>query len=247
MLLRLIQNHAEFIQLIIVVPNLNLSTRRGFQLTQKWMKTASLYFYYLKFVEIGLDSIISRFRKTTIANVAKNRSIKVVQLKSQNDGQIQEELSKIDCDYLFSMGPAILSKGTISIPKQASINVHGGELPKYRGLSNYVWMLIAKEKFAVVTMHEIIEKIDAGRNIQEIRFEINPDWSAFRLNFEMAERQADLARNFIDLGFKSSYSAKKECTESKYHGLPTPASIRQLKRLDRKLITMKDLRLLFKY
>jgi folate-dependent phosphoribosylglycinamide formyltransferase PurN len=247
MLLRLMNRHADKIKLIIVVPNLNLSTRRGLKTTKKWLHSASFYFYYMKFIEIFLDTAIARLRGNSIVIYAHRKNIEVVRLKSQNEILIQNLLLEVHCDYLFSMGPAILSKDVISIPRELSINVHGGDLPKYRGLSNYVWMLLAGETHAVVTMHEIIEKIDAGRIMQKIDFPIAPEWSAFRLNVEMAKKQSDLVSNFLSNGLHFAFLETNELSDTKYYGLPSANSIRNLNRIGRKLITIKDLGLLIQY
>jgi hypothetical protein len=245
MIKNLIQNHQSQIDSLIIVPNFNLSNDRGKRTTIRWFKTASFYFFYYKLVEIYFDTLVSRVLFRNIAILGKRNNIKVVNLRSQSEAAILEAIEEDGCDFLISMGHAILSKSIIATPSRLCMNVHGGDLPKYRGLSNYVWMLLENERFATVTLHELVEKIDAGEVIKKAAIEIAPDWSAFRLNFEMAKAQSTLVSDFFDSGYKVKFLEKQAGLESKYRGIPTPSSIKDLSKIGRKLIKISDLKLIF--
>lgn len=58
--------------------------------------------------------------------------------------------------------PKILPKNIIDYPKRGSINVHAGELPKYRGYHPINWAIIRDEKEVGVTVHYIDEEVDSG-------------------------------------------------------------------------------------
>jgi hypothetical protein len=245
MIKNLMQNHRSQINEIIIVPNFNLSNDRGKRITKRWFKTASFYFFYYKLVEIYFDTVISSVLFRNITILGKRNNIKVVNLRSQNEVAILEAIQEEGCDFLISMGHAILSKSIIATPTRLCINVHGGDLPKYRGLSNYVWMLLENERCATVTLHELVEEIDAGKVIKKTAVEIAPDWSAFRLNFEMAKAQSTLVSDFFDSGYKVKFLKKQPGIESKYRGIPTPSSIKDLSKIGRKLIKISDLKLIF--
>ena len=242
---KLLESHSTFIDVIIIVPNMNFSDKKGKRIVKRWLRTASLYFYYYKFIEIYLDSFLSRTRSKNISSLANRYKVKVIKLPSQNESLIKKAIDQDGCDFLISMGHAILSKSVISSPKRLCVNVHGGELPKYRGLSNYVWMLLEKENIATVTLHELVEKIDAGRVINQLQLEIDLSWSAFRLNFEMSKIGAELVSNFLDSNCQIKFQKQTGRSNSAYRGLPTPASINDLKKIGRKLIKISDLKLLF--
>ena len=196
-------------------------------------------------MEIYLDTLVSKILFKNIAILGKRNNIKVLKLRSQSEVAIREAIEEDGCDFLISMGHALLGKSIIATPSRLCINVHGGDLPKYRGLSNYVWMLLENERYANVTLHELVEKIDAGKVIKKRTIEIEPDWSAFRLNFEMARAQSTLVSDFFDSGFVVNFLEEQDGVESKYRGVPTPSSIIDLSKIGRKLIKISDLKLIF--
>ncbi|QQG44090.1 MAG: methionyl-tRNA formyltransferase [Candidatus Roizmanbacteria bacterium] len=58
--------------------------------------------------------------------------------------------------------PKIFPKNIIFYPQFGSINVHAGELPKYRGYHPLNWAIIRDEKQIGVTVHYLDEGMDSG-------------------------------------------------------------------------------------
>jgi folate-dependent phosphoribosylglycinamide formyltransferase PurN len=231
---------------IVILPNLNLSTEKGRRLTKKWFSSASIYFYYYKLVEIVLDTLIAKIQGTSISHVATKKQVPLKKLSTQSQELLFSALAEWNYDFIISMGPAILSKAVIDSPKIKCLNIHGGDLPSYRGLSNYVWMLLNSEKEAIVTLHEMVEKIDAGRNLNKLSVFIENDWSAFRLNYEMAKVQGDLAINFLRSERILNFMNTGESELNRYHGLPSRDAIKRLRAMNKFLIKPRDLGLIFR-
>lgn len=53
------------------------------------------------------------------------------------------------------------------------LNIHNSFLPKYRGMNPINWALENQEESHGVTIHEIIESIDAGRIYAQVKFPID--------------------------------------------------------------------------
>jgi len=87
--------------------------------------------------------------------------------------------------YRFMLKPAILS-----IPKQGAYNLHGSLLPSYRGRCPVNWVILKGEKATGVTLHEMVEKPDAGPVTAQKRVEITHEDTALTL-FGKLERAAD--------------------------------------------------------
>lgn len=68
----------------------------------------------------------------------------------------------------------------INIPKKGAWNIHFGDLPKYRGLSPYIWALSNNESNIGITIHELADDFDTGRIIMK-KIAIEKDDSAMSL------------------------------------------------------------------
>lgn len=87
-----------------------------------------------------------------------------------------EENDWSKADVLFSIfHNKIFSVETLNLFK-LKYNFHGGSLPDYRGSASPIWSIINREKTTAITVHEIIEKLDAGNiYIEEILMIDNSD------------------------------------------------------------------------
>ena len=99
------------------------------------------------------DDLIERCRDLgisihNIANIHTNEGIELV--------------SSLECDILAVCGTGILRKQIFTLPKIKTINLHQGEVPKYRGAPPGFWELFNGEKQAGVTIHFIDEGVDTG-------------------------------------------------------------------------------------
>jgi methionyl-tRNA formyltransferase len=56
-----------------------------------------------------------------------------------------------------------------------ALNIHGGPLPEYRGVSPINWALTNAERVYGVTIHEISPEIDSGPIIAQAKFSIYPE------------------------------------------------------------------------
>lgn len=70
----------------------------------------------------------------------------------------------------------IIPQPIINIPKLGIINIHPSLLPKYRGATPTVWVLLNGEKETGITIHFIEnERIDCGRIVSQAKLKIEPD------------------------------------------------------------------------
>ncbi len=63
-----------------------------------------------------------------------------------------------------------------------ALNFHDGPLPQMAGLNVTSWAILQGARTHGVTWHTMTERADAGRILEQRRFEIAPDETAFRLN-----------------------------------------------------------------
>jgi len=112
----------------------------------------------------------------SVEALAKAHAIPVIAPDDPNAPEIVAELKRLAPDFLFSfyyrrmLGPDVLA-----IPRRGAFNMHGSLLPKYRGRVPVNWAIIKGEKETGATLHEMVEKPDAGRIVDQMAVPILPD------------------------------------------------------------------------
>lgn len=93
------------------------------------------------------------------------------------DEKTYDLIKKLSPDLIVvSSFNQIIPKSIISIPKLGMINIHPSLLPKYRGATPTVCVLLNGEKETGITIHFIEnEQIDCGRIISQTTLKIEPD------------------------------------------------------------------------
>lgn len=128
------------------------------------------------------------------------------------------KVKEISPDLGLVCGTRILKKELFDIPKKGSINIHKREVPKYRGGGPIgLWELLNKEKEIGVTIHQVVEKLDAGDIILEQKIPIDE----FD-NLESLKLKADLVGNELYA------EAVKLIAENKITPIPQSSTAEQI-------------------
>ncbi len=112
----------------------------------------------------------------SVAALARERGIETIMPDDPNAPEIVGKVRASRPDFLFSfyyrlmLGPELLA-----VPKRGAFNVHGSLLPKYRGRAPVNWAIIHGETETGATLHEMAEKPDAGRIVDQEPVPILPD------------------------------------------------------------------------
>ena len=72
------------------------------------------------------------------------------------------------------------------------VNVHPSPLPAYRGCNPINWMVLEGARYAGVTIHRMVEKVDAGDILLQSIWPIKPGTTAQRLMTRAAYEAEDL-------------------------------------------------------
>jgi len=134
-----------------------------------------------------------------------------------------ERIKAAKPDMLFSFYyRSMLSTAILSIPRLGAYNLHGSYLPRYRGRCPVNWVIVKGEKATGVTLHEMVEKPDAGPVVAQIQVAIADDDTALTLfkKLELAAdgllsetlpqmRAGDIKKTPMDLSRGSYYGGRK--------------------------------------
>ena len=112
----------------------------------------------------------------SVAELARDRAIDTVAPGDPNAPEIVERIRELRPDFLFSFYYRLmLGARLLAIPGKGAFNMHGSLLPKYRGRVPVNWAIIHGETETGATLHEMVEKPDAGRIVDQEAVAILPD------------------------------------------------------------------------
>ena len=100
----------------------------------------------------------------SVEKLARARGLEVAMPEDPNAPEFIARLRALAPDFIFSfyyrhmLSPALLATAT-----RGAFNMHGSLLPKYRGRVPINWAIIQGERETGATLHEMVEKPDAGR------------------------------------------------------------------------------------
>ena len=115
----------------------------------------------------------------SVEKLAKANDISVTTPDDPNTADFIAQIAALKPDFLFSfyyrmmLKPAMLATAT-----RGAYNMHGSLLPKYRGRVPINWAIIKGETETGATLHEMVEKPDAGRIVAQESVPIQPDETA---------------------------------------------------------------------
>jgi len=101
---------------------------------------------------------------------------KLATLFDPDEKTLLEKIQAVAPDFIFSfyyrrMLPIFL----LRMAKRGAYNMHGSLLPKYRGRAPVNWAVLMGERETGATLHEMLEKPDAGRIVDQQAVPIGPD------------------------------------------------------------------------
>jgi methionyl-tRNA formyltransferase len=115
-------------------------------------------------------------RPYSATNVAHRYGIPVYRPEKINKASFVETLrEEIRPDLLISLAASqILKRNILGVPPLGCINLHSAPLPRYQGMMPNFWTLVHSEPEAAVTVHYMVEKLDAGDIILQRSVPIYP-------------------------------------------------------------------------
>jgi methionyl-tRNA formyltransferase len=112
-------------------------------------------------------------------SVAALASLHGIPVETPDDTDTDEFIAHVRSltpDFLFSFYyRSMLSPAVLSLVGGRAYNMHGSLLPKYRGRTPVNWAILRGESETGATLHEMVERPDAGRIVDRMAVPILPD------------------------------------------------------------------------
>jgi methionyl-tRNA formyltransferase len=205
-----------------------------------WKTARRMLRFYgpIDFVRLCFRYVGVKLRGDSIAKLAERKGLSVVPCGSVNDPAYIASARELQPDVIASVAaPEIFKKEIIGVPALRSINIHSGRLPVYRGMMPNFWQLLHGEKTATVTVHEMVEKLDAGGILGTLEWPLKPKDSLDRV---ITGTKRDGARLMIDVLLKMKQGACEpvplDMTEKKYFSFPKPADVKAFRKRGHRML-----------
>lgn len=129
-----------------------------------------------------VSSLLGRPAEHSLKAACGQFGIPFVRIANINSREFREHLISTGVDLIISVScPQILRKKILSTPEFGCINVHYGLLPDYRGMYPSFWVLANGEEKTGVSVHYMVEKVDAGDILVQIEEPIRNDDTFYSL------------------------------------------------------------------
>lgn len=172
----------------------------------------------------------------SVESAAAYYGVRVWRPKDVNASEFLDLLRSAGVDLVLSVScPQIFSEELIRLPALGCLNLHGADLPKYRGIAPSFWMLARGEQEAGVTLFYVGAGIDTGDVAGKRRFPIRPQ-DTLDTFIQRAKREAcDLALETLDRIEAGAVERTPLESEGSYFGFPTQEAYREFRRRGRRL------------
>jgi methionyl-tRNA formyltransferase len=112
----------------------------------------------------------------SVEALARSHDLPVATPDDPNAADFVQRLTDISPDFIFSFYyRKMLSPAVLATAMRGAFNMHGSLLPKYRGRAPVNWAVLHGEDSTGATLHEMVEKPDAGRIVDQFPVPILAD------------------------------------------------------------------------
>jgi methionyl-tRNA formyltransferase len=186
-----------------------------------------------------VNAILPLTRPYSARDVARRHHVPVHAPPKINAPEFVKTLAEeIRPDLLISVAASqILRRGVLEVPRHGCINLHSAPLPRYQGMMPNFWTMVHGEPHATVTVHYMVEKLDAGDIILQRPVPIGPGDSLH-----------DLMVHSKEIGVEALLEAVRQIEEGRvvrramdpaqatYFSFPKRADAERLRRMGRALL-----------
>jgi len=95
-----------------------------------------------------------------------------IRVEQHNSKIVREKIKALGTDLGVLIGTSLIKPEVYTIPRCGMINLHQGNIPDFRGAPPAYWEHKNKENIMNITVHTVVEKLDAGRILEEKTFSI---------------------------------------------------------------------------
>ncbi len=173
---------------------------------------------------------------SSVASAAKFYNVPAFFPADVNAPEFHAQLRSMGIDTILSVScPQIFKDELISLPSNGCLNLHGADLPEYRGIMPSFWMLANDEKEAGVTIFFVNAGIDTGDIAGKELFPILEQDTLDSFIIRAKQKACDLALDVLDKIEAGTVERTPIEGKGSYFGWPTREAYLRFRKLGRKL------------
>lgn len=182
-------------------------------------------FSYL--VRRTLDSVNAG--RHSVRKISESRGVPVDYVESVNSEGFIRQVESDEIDIILSASvPEIFNEELLSAPAWGCLNIHTADLPKYRGMMPTFWALYHGETELGVTVHEMVEDIDAGRIAAQATFDVTDLESLHQVILRGKRIGGRLAAKTLSEIVSGNVTLEEMTGKGSYFSFPTAADRKEL-------------------
>src|SRR6185436_2167236 len=141
-------------------------------------------------------------------------------------------------DLLVSIAASqVLRQRVLEVPRLGCINLHSAPLPRYQGMMPNFWTMVHGEPEATVTVHFMVEKLDAGDIILQRPVPIHPEDSLHDLMVRSKVIGVDALNEAVaQLEHGTARPWPMDASQASYFSFPKRRDAERLRRMGRALL-----------
>lgn len=173
---------------------------------------------------------------------AQRRGIECRHIADLNSSHGLELLKEFGPDLLISVScPYRLSGPVVAAPSVGSFNLHSSALPAYAGVSTYVHALANGDTTVGITVHEMVERFDAGMIVSQDVLPVAPGDTVFATFERQVERGGALLADLLrHVSLTGGWDGRPQVGERTYFSEPTKLDVAAARRHGHRLIRVGD-------
>lgn len=118
----------------------------------------------------------------SVRTLCEEHGIPTITPDDPKNPELFKRVQAVRPDFIFSFYYRhMLPTALLALAKHGAYNMHGSLLPKYRGRVPINWAVLHGETETGATLHEMVDKPDAGNIIAQTAVPILPDDTAFEV------------------------------------------------------------------
>jgi len=199
-----------------------------------------LKFYgFYDFLRLSMRYIWLKLTKPDLKQMAFTRGIPFIDTARINHRAFHDQLRGLNPDVVISAAASqIFKKTLLQLPRLGCWNVHGGYLPKYRGMMPAFWTMFNNEPEGAVSIHLMTETVDGGDILVQRVYPLERGESLDHLILRAKTIGAQALIEALEMLRQGGWTLKpNDAGQATYNSFPTPKEVREFRRKGFKLLS----------